>query len=151
MILPVCTRGRPFQKGNGGRRPGSKNKATLVAQALAPGQADELIRKAFELAIAGNIPLLKLFIARLLPKERAVHIDLPDLDESNNTVDAFATIIQAVASCQISPNEAAALSNVVAQYARATDVADLQLRLDHVERKLEEFASILEQELKRRQ
>jgi hypothetical protein len=116
-------RGRPFEKGNGGRRPGSKNKTTLVVQALANGEAPELLLRARELAKAGNIPMLKLFVERLLPKERPVQIDLPKLDLANDAVDALGTIIHAVGTGQITPNEASALSNLVAQYARAVNVA----------------------------
>ena len=43
-ISPV--RGRPFEKGNGGRRPGSRNRTTLVAEALLKGEEVELVRKA---------------------------------------------------------------------------------------------------------
>jgi hypothetical protein len=31
-------RGRPFARGNGGRKPGSKNRTTLVAEALLKGE-----------------------------------------------------------------------------------------------------------------
>jgi hypothetical protein len=149
MSLPVRPRGRPFQKGNGGRSPGSKNKTTLVAQALAHGQATELVQTAVELAKAGNIPMLKMFVAPLLPKERTVQVDLPTLDQANDAVDALGAIIHAVGSGQITPHEASELSNLVAQYARAINVADLELRLDDVEKKLKEIVSMLEQKLKR--
>jgi|SoiMethySBSTD1v2_1073268.scaffolds.fasta_scaffold1566604_1 hypothetical protein len=33
------------------RKPGSKNKATLLATSLAPEQSEELLREAFEMAI----------------------------------------------------------------------------------------------------
>jgi hypothetical protein len=150
MSLTVRPRGRPFQKGNGGRRPGSKNKTTLVAQALAPGQPGELVQKAFELALAGNIPMLKVFVPRMLPKERAVHIDLPRLDQANDAVDVLAAIVRAVATGQITPGEGSALANLVGQYARAINVADLELRLDNFEKKFEEVESVLEQKSKRR-
>jgi hypothetical protein len=150
LQLPVRPRGRPFQEGNGGRRLGSKNKTTLVAEALARGQAPELVLKAIELAKAGNIPMLKLFVQPLLPKERAVQIDLPLLDQANDAVDTLGAIIHAVGTGQITPNEASALSTLVAQYARAINVADLELRLDNLEKKLQEIVSILEQKLKTR-
>jgi hypothetical protein len=43
-------RGRPFAKGNGGRRPGSRNRSTLVAEALLRDEEAELVRKGIELA-----------------------------------------------------------------------------------------------------
>jgi len=63
-------RGRPFAKGNGGRKPGSRNRASLLADALLEGEQDELIRKGIELAKAGDPVMLKFFLDRILPKER---------------------------------------------------------------------------------
>jgi hypothetical protein len=88
--------------------------------------------------------MLKVFVPRMLPKERAVLLDLPKLDQANDAVDVFAAIVQAVATGQITPNEGSALANLVAQYARAINVADLELRLDNLEKKLEEMKEKLE-------
>src|SRR5262245_16185572 len=49
-------RGRPFKKGNGGRRPGSKNRTTLVAEGLLKGEEEELVEIAPELTGHG-LPL----------------------------------------------------------------------------------------------
>jgi len=65
-------RGRPFARGNPGRRRGSKNRTTLVAEALLKDEENELLRKGIELAKAGNVPMLKLFLEPMLPKERSV-------------------------------------------------------------------------------
>jgi hypothetical protein len=59
-------RGRPFQKGNGGRKRGSKNRTSVIAAALVQGEAEELVRKAVELAKNGNIPMLKLLVSPFL-------------------------------------------------------------------------------------
>jgi hypothetical protein len=51
-------RGRPFVKGQSGnpagRRPGCRNRATLAAEQLLDGEAEALVRKAVELALAGD-------------------------------------------------------------------------------------------------
>ena len=60
-----ATRGRPFADGNPGRRPGSKNRTTLVAAALLEGEAEELLRKAVELAKGGNV-----VISQIPPESR---------------------------------------------------------------------------------
>ena len=70
-------RGRPFEKGNGGRKLGSKNRTTRVADALLKGEEVELVRKAVELAKAGDVPMLNFLLDRILPKERSVHVELP--------------------------------------------------------------------------
>src|SRR6516165_65195 len=107
-------RGRPFQKGNCGRRPGSRNRTTVVARALVEGEEAELVRKGIELAKAGDVSMLKFFLDRMLPKERAVHIDLPEMARAHDAVDALGAIINAVGTGQIAPSEAAALAELVA-------------------------------------
>ena len=64
LILPKPpgrARGRPFEKGRsgnpGGRRRGSRNKATLAAAALLAGESEALTRKAVEMALGGDAVL----------------------------------------------------------------------------------------------
>jgi len=73
----AVARGRPFPKGNGGQKPGSKNRTTQVAEALLAGEEGELVRKAIEIAKAGDVSMLKFLLGRLLPRERVITVDLP--------------------------------------------------------------------------
>ena len=61
---PGWLRGRPFEKGRsgnpGGRRRGSRNKATLAAAALLAGESEALTRKAVEMALAGDPTAMRL-------------------------------------------------------------------------------------------
>ena len=61
----AAPRGRPFAKGNGGRKPGSRNKAMQIAAALLEGEAEVLLRKAKELALAGDVTMLKFLLGRI--------------------------------------------------------------------------------------
>src|SRR5262245_3230369 len=136
---PSPVRGRPFEKGNGGRRPGSKNRTTLVAEALLKGEEDELVRKGIELAKAGDVQMLKFLLDRILPKERSVRVDLPIVDRSSDAVDALAAVINAVGTGQIAPSEAAALASLVAAYARIINVAEIEERLQNIEKGLRDL------------
>ena len=69
-------RGRPFAKGNGGRKLGSRNKTTQIAAALVEGEAEELLRKAKGLDLAGDVTMPKFLLGRILPRDRAIKIDL---------------------------------------------------------------------------
>jgi hypothetical protein len=129
-------RGRPFEKGNGGRRPGSRNRATVVAEALLKSEEVELVRTAIELAKAGDVPMLKFLLDHILPKERPVHVDLPVMDRSSDAVDALAAVIDAVGTGRIAPSEAAALASLVAAYARILNGAELEERLENIEKDL---------------
>jgi hypothetical protein len=129
--------------------PGSKNRTTIVAEALLKGQEDELIRKAIELAKAGDGPMLKFLLDRVLPRERSVQFDLPSINSASDAVDALRAIIAAVGNGQIAPNEAASLASLVAASARTINVAELELRLENLEKRAEENVIILENKLKR--
>lgn len=66
-----------------GRIPGSRNKATLAAQALLDGEVENLTRKAVELALEGDTTALRLCLERILParKEAAlIPLDLPQVE-----------------------------------------------------------------------
>ena len=53
-IVERTARGRPFAKGNPGRKPGSKNKTTLMGQALLKEAEEDLLRKAIKMAKASE-------------------------------------------------------------------------------------------------
>ena len=130
------TRGRPFQKGNPGRKRGSKNKTTLLAASLAVEQGEEILRKTIELAMGGNVAMIKFLLDRVLPKERAIQLELPPLVYAPDSVDAMAKIVDAVSSGRISPREAADVAQVVSAFTRAIDVTEVQNAVDWVKDKL---------------
>jgi len=128
-----ATRGKPFASGNSGRKAGSKNRATLVAAALLEGEVEELVRKAVELAKAGDVVMLKFLLGRILPRERLVKLDLPSMDFADDAVEALGYIMRAVSEGTISPSEGAAVAPLIDSYARAIDLADVVKRLDLLE------------------
>jgi hypothetical protein len=133
-----AARGRPFPKGNGGRKPGSKNRTTQVAEALLAGEEEELVRKAVEIAKAGDVSMLKFLLGRILPRERSIKIDLPSTVYERDPMEALAEIIRAVAEGKISPSEGAALATLMESYRRASEYSELTRRMDELEAQLEE-------------
>jgi hypothetical protein len=131
-----AVRGRPFAKGNGGRRPGSKNQSTLIVQALSNGDKEGLVRKALEIATAGNVPMLTFFLSRILPRERVIAIDLPNMESADDAVEALGAITSAVCEGKITTGEAAQLAALVNSYSRAIDMADLVKRIDALEARI---------------
>jgi hypothetical protein len=131
------TRGRPFQKGNPGRKRGSKNKTTLLAASLAVEQGEEILRKAIELAMGGNVAMIKFLLDRILPKERPIQLELPRLDWAHDSVDAMAKIVDAVSSGQISPREAADIAQLVSAFTRTIDASDAEVEIDRLKAQLD--------------
>ncbi len=126
-------RGRQFAKGNPGRPTGSKNRTTLLAAALLEGETEELVRKGVELAKAGNVVMLKFFLERILPRDRLIRLDLPEMNFADDAVEALGHIMRAVTDGRITPSEAAALGTLVNSYTRAIDMADVVKRIDSLE------------------
>jgi hypothetical protein len=137
-------RGRPFEKGNGGRRPGSRNRTTLVGEALLKGEEVELVRKAIELAKAGDIQMLKFLLDRILPKERSVRVDLPPMERADDAADALEAIINAIGTGEIAPSEGATVASLVVTRARILNDAELRLRLDDIEKRQKDVQDTLE-------
>jgi hypothetical protein len=126
-------RGRPFVNGNGGRKPGSKNRTTLLAAALLEVEAERLVRTAVKVALAGDAVMLKFLLGRLLPRERLIKIELPRMDFADDAVEAHGAIMSAVSEAAISPGEAASLATLTSSCVRAIDMADVVKRLDALE------------------
>lgn len=63
-------RGRPFQSGNPGRPPGSKNKVTQTLERLAEGQAEQVFQKVTEQALAGDVSRQKIFLDRVIRRPK---------------------------------------------------------------------------------
>ena len=106
-------RGRPFGRDNPGRKPGSKNKCSLISATLLEGEREGLLRKAIELAKRGNVSMLKFLLGRLLPRDRLISIDLPRIVSANDAASALKHILRAVCTGAISPTEAAALATLI--------------------------------------
>ena len=123
---PRRGRGRPFEKGRsgnpGGRRLGSRNKATLAAAVLLEDESEALTRKAVELALAGDSTALRLCLDRLLPpcRERTVAFRLPPLETARTRGPsphrvslAMNAVMSALARGVITPGEAERIAGVV--------------------------------------
>ena len=129
------TRGRPFERGNCGRPKGSRNKATLAAEAILDGEAEALTRKAIELALNGDLQSLRVCLDRLLPprRERPVSFSRPPRTPGADASKATAALVSAVAHGDLSPGEAASLVQMVEAYTRVLFVSELEQRLTKLE------------------
>ena len=106
-ITVLKQRGRPFQPGQSGNplgKPrGTRNRATLAAEALLEGEARALTRKAIEMALAGDVAALRLCVERIIPprKDRAVRLALPRIEKVEDAREAVNVVLAAVAEGEI--------------------------------------------------
>ena len=96
-------------------------------------EAEELVRKAVELAKAGDVVMLKFLVGRILPRERLIKLDLPRMELADDVVVALGSVMRAVSDGRISPSEGAALATLINSQQKAIDMADVVKRLDSLE------------------
>src|SRR5438552_2917127 len=132
-------RGRPFDKGQSGnpagRPAGSRNKATLAAEAMLEGELERLTREAIDRAMDGDALLLRLCLTRLMPAPRGRRVQL-DLAGGGTVADVAASLeatIRAIAEGVISPLEASDVAEVIELQRRTVETVDLARRLAHLE------------------
>jgi hypothetical protein len=127
---------KPGQSGNPAGKPkGARHKATLAIEALLEGEAEELTRKAVEMAKAGDMQALRLCMDRLAPprKDRSVTFDLPAIETLEDLPKATRALMAAVATGELTPSEAAELGKLVDAHVKAIEVTDLNRRLEALE------------------
>jgi hypothetical protein len=132
----LSKRGRPFKPGNPGRPPGSKNKITQIVEQLAEGQAEQLIQKAVELALAGDGPCMRMILDRIWPprKGQPVDVNMPPINNPQDLVPAIVSIWTAICEGRMTPDEANALSGVVDRTIQAIEHKDVLQRIENLEK-----------------
>jgi len=116
-----------------GRPLGSRNRATLMAQALLDASSAILTGKAIERSIADDGVTLRFCLARILAPRRTppVELDLPPLDTAKDLALAMAAIGKAAAAGEITPAEALDLAHMVETAMHAIEAREAEFRENH--------------------
>ena len=131
------TKWKKGQSGNpAGKKPGTRHRATLAIEKLLDGEGEALTRKAIELAKNGDLTAIKLCLDRIIPprKSRPININLPDVKTAEGVAAAQATVVQAVGSGLIVPEEGLVLSSILEARRRAIETQEHEARLNELER-----------------
>jgi len=140
MITKKSTNKGRFVEGKSGNpsgRPiGSRNRTTLLLEALLDGEAEAIVRKIVEKAKEGNLHALQMCLDRVLPaaKDRTVQFDLPPSQTLKDVSSGMRTITAAVSQGQLTPNEGETISRTLGQHADVMVYQDLQQRVEKLER-----------------
>jgi len=128
-------RGRPFKSGNPGRPPGSKNKTTQTLEQLAEGQAEQIVQKTIDQALAGDVSCQRLLLDRIWPARKAQPIDvtIPPINSSQDALAAIASICTALGEGRLTPDETSALSLVVGRSIQVIELQDFERRIAALE------------------
>ena len=126
------------QSGNpAGKKPGTRHKATILAERLLDGQAEELIQQCVQKALDGDSTAMRLCIERLVPprKDRPVSLDLPQMECVEDTIKEMAVISSGVADGELTPSEGQVLSGMVENYRKAIETTELEERISNLEKR----------------
>jgi hypothetical protein len=126
------------QSGNpAGRPPGSRNKATILAETMFESEAETIIRMAIDKAKAGDITAIRLCLERVFPrlKDSATVFDLPPINGAPEALAALTTIGAGVRGGDLTAAEGSDLSKLVDHYLRALEAKDFEQRLHMLEGK----------------
>jgi hypothetical protein len=87
------------------------------------------------MALAGDATAMRLCLDRLVPprRERPVTFPLPEIKRAADIIDATSALASAVATGELVPGEAAALSTLLGNVAKAVELADIEDRLARLE------------------
>jgi hypothetical protein len=134
-------RGTPFQKGRSGNpsgKPrGTRNRTTVRAEKLMQDDAKNIVRAVLDAAKAGDMTAARLILDRISPvrRGRAVYLELPSVKTAADISAAMATLITAMASGDVTPDEAATAASVLELRRKALETEELEQRLQALEEK----------------
>jgi hypothetical protein len=124
----------PGNKAGRGRPKGSRNKTTLMVEALLEGQARELTQALIRRAKEGYGVALQLVFDRLAPVRRGRHIevDLPPINTTADVILAQAAIIRSVAAGELSVEDGDCMVSLLEIRRRIVKEAEIRARLDSI-------------------
>jgi hypothetical protein len=128
-------RGRPFEPGNAGRPPGSKNKTTRLIEELFDGEAEKLTRKLLDCALGGDVRCLLYCVDRASPKGRGrpLGLQLPPIKSVCDVPAAMSAIALGVTNGDVTVEEGSHLVQILDRYSNAVAAREFAIRLQNLE------------------
>jgi len=117
-----------------GKPRGARLRYTRLAETMLEGEAEGLIRKLIELALAGDVTALKICVDRIVPPHRRpVNFKVQIPDDNEGLIHAFDQILKAVANGEVTPDEAATLAGIIESRCRVFEHVELIGRIEALE------------------
>lgn len=135
---PPKTAWKPGTSGNpAGRAPGTRNRATVLAEAVLEQDIEEIAKVVTTAARGGDLQAARLVLERLVParRERPLSIALPSIESTSDIARAQSVILEATGAGDLTPGEATALSAIVEQRRKALEAEQLERRIAALESK----------------
>jgi hypothetical protein len=128
-------RGKPFQKGHAGKRPGTRNRATALAERLASKDIGGIVEKVVALAKEGDSAANTALLNRLwpAPRGRLCVFELPPIQTAADAEKAIGAVLQAVASGKLTVDEGDKLAATIGRMGEAVHMRLVEERLAALE------------------
>jgi hypothetical protein len=134
----------PGQSSNPAGRPrGSRNKKTLMLEALLDDESEALMRRVIGLAKLGDDVAMRLVFARMLPprRDRPVPLELPRIESEADARRASGDVMEALGAGEITPQEAEQLLRVIAGAAMVMQSSELGGRLKWLQERVAQLSA----------
>ena len=108
-----------FAKGHSGNSAGkprgARHYTTRLASALIEGEAERLLRKLVELALAGDVAALRVCVDRIVPvrRDQPVHFKIEVGNHPDGLITTFDQVLKAVGRGELTPNEGATIAGIM--------------------------------------
>jgi hypothetical protein len=129
-------RWRPGKSGNPAGKPrGAKNRVLLALDRVGADNAQAILEVAVEAAKSGDMRAVELILSRAWParKGRPVSLALPPILIGADLPGALSTVVAAVASGTLTPDEGQAMATILETQRRGIELADHERRLEELE------------------
>jgi hypothetical protein len=129
----VRGRFRPGSSGNpAGKKPGTRNRATILKEALRDGEDTTVARIVIDKALAGDAVAARFLLERLEPKPRGrpIHLEIPQGESpAGEVVATFNAALRAMAAGEITPDEALSVARFLEGRTRVLKAWQLEQKL----------------------
>jgi hypothetical protein len=132
-------RGRSFMKGlsgnPAGKRPGTRNRATIIAEEMLDCETRPLLRGAIDDAKGGDGVMKRFCLSRIIGprRERPVRFELPPVRSAADLNAAMEAVTAAVAQGELTIREAWEFSQMIDTFIRAIDASEFETQLQRFE------------------
>ena len=123
---------QPGQSGNPSGRPqGSRNKATLIAEQLIDGQAEELVKMCISMAKKGDTTAMKIMMDRLIPprRDRSIQLGLPDVKTPKDVLSTIGIVIKSIGDGKLDADQAKTLAGILEVQRKSIETVEIEQRI----------------------
>jgi uncharacterized protein DUF5681 len=138
----MSSRYKPGQCGNPQGRPkGALGDRQKFFNDFIKPRRDDLLQKAYDLAIGGNESMLRLLLDRLIPArptDDPINVEMPAIDSKkiDTLLQYGERVLKAISDNDITPDQGKSLMAVIESQRKNIEIASLSLRIDDIEKRL---------------